>query len=271
MFNWISNIINAVTNFIANFSKLNEATIRSVRVFGYIIVILVASLFLIKLFLRDDLYDKVMTSNPITFTIILAIAIISYGWYSQQRTMNAVMSAIKQEKKTEKESSERVYEQTSKIEDSARELTKSLIGKLNADVSTIEMLHNKDLYDGGVHCRYYSECYPSMRDGIFFDAKQYQRMPTSVLPIISYMEKNEYLFDSIDNLKKIDMGYAKAVEAQDNHHIALKFMHRKNGKPLGILTCTWRQGLGENLPDEENIKKEMNSIASKLELLLDLE
>ena len=185
--------------------------------------------------------------------------------------IKAVRQGIDAEREKDKAISQERYDKTSEIEDKARSLTKSLITSLNAEVATCELLHNTDVWDGGVHCRYYDEAYSSTKEGVFFDARTYQRMPTSIFPVVSYIEKRDYLFLPTERLKKIDMAYTKAIEENGYKHLAMKFMRRSNGKPLGILTCSWRDTNGEFMPSEEVIKKRMKITAAKLEAILDLE
>lgn len=289
MFRWISDIINSVANLSANFSKLNNVKTRAVVIFAAIAVIGVVTFFLVKLCMKEEVYNALLYMKPITLgfillAIIFVIFIVAFVYKEvtqsnkqhelqkrQQDLVKAVIDAINNKEKEKAEKEEKIYKQTSKIEKEAREYTKTLIGNLNADVATVQMLHNKEVYDGGVHCRFYSESFPSTRDKIFYDARQYQRIQTNTAPIITYIEDEDYYFDTVKNLAKIDPNYAKELESMDTHHVALKFMTRRNGKPLGILTCAWREGLGEKLPKRSDIKDGMTEIASKLETVLDVE
>ena len=71
----ISGVINAITEFIGGFSKLNEVKDHSVVIFFRILLCTLIALFIGKLFLRDDLYDWVvnviMQPNPITIGIVI--------------------------------------------------------------------------------------------------------------------------------------------------------------------------------------------------------
>lgn len=269
MYSWIAEIINSLTGFITGFSKLNKVTFHSIKIFLCIMLVGVITFFLIKLCTIEELYNKFLNMNPLVVAFIIGIIVIAYEDYSHKRTMSTLLEALKKEKEKEKEYNEKIYEQTSTIENEARAMTKSLLTSLNADISTVEMLHNKDIFDSGVHCRYYDECYCSTRDGVYFPAQNYQKMPTSVLPFVAYMEDKEYLYTSVEDLKSIDMGFSLIVENLDNHHIALKFMRNKEGKPLGILTCAWKDN-SITMPSEDTIKEKMNCTAAKLELLLDI-
>ena len=208
------------------------------------------------------------------FIILLIIERKNEEIRKENRTyeiIEAVKMGIDAEKEKDKAISQERYDKTSEIEDKARELTKSLITSLNAEVATCELLHNTDIWDGGVHCRYYDEAYSSTKEGVFFDARSYQKMPTSIFPIVSYIEKRDYLYLPIERLKKIDMAYTKSMEEGNYKFLAMKFMRRSNGKPLGVLTCSWRDTNGEFMPSEEVIKKRMKITAAKLEAILDLE
>ena len=85
----ISSVIQAITEFLGGFSKLNEVKDHSVSIFFKIILCTLIALFLGKLFLRDDLYDWVvsiiMKPNPITIGVIVGLAMILYSMYAQKR------------------------------------------------------------------------------------------------------------------------------------------------------------------------------------------
>ena len=163
-----------------------------------------------------------------------------------------------------------LFSLTGEIEVEARQYTKNLINDLNGDVGTVEMLHNNIKYAGGLHKRFYDETFVSTKDGVYYDATLYQNLPTSIFPIITYIEENKYGFFTIEELKKIDAGYAYTLSESKCHHLAMMFMKTKTGEPLGILTCTWREGTGDIMPNENEIKLKMTEISSKLETLLNV-
>ena len=238
----LKNFVVALLGFFVVYLTININTIKEPIIYG---ICGVVSMFVIIMFLKDSKKKE------------------------QEMTM-AMRIALRNEKNEIKRKKDEAYDKTSEIEDKARELTSGLISSLNGDISTVEMLHNSDVYDGGVHCRYYDESFPSTRDGVFFDALKYQKMPTSVIPLVNYMEKADYLFTDVESLKKIDMSYAMNVEDYKTHHIAFKFMKKKNGRPLGILTCWWNEGVGELMPKKEIIEDKMRLTAAKLEAILDI-
>lgn len=208
------------------------------------------------------------------FIILLILERKNDSLRKESRTdeiIEAVRKGIDEERKKDKAINQERYDKTSEIEDKARSLTKSLITSLNAEVATCELLHNTDVWDGGVHCRYYDEAYTSTKEGVFFNARSYQRMPTSIFPIVSYIEKADYVFLPTEELKKIDMAYTQSIEEGNYRYLAMKFMKRSNGKPLGILTCSWRDTNGEFMPSEDTIKSKMEITSAKLEAILDLE
>ena len=134
----ISEVIRAITDFLGGFSKLNEVKDHSIRIFFQIILCTLIALFLGKLFMRDDLYDWVvsiiMKPNPITIAVVVGLAMIVYSMYSQKRIMNAVLMAIQQQKQNEKQKDKECYAQTSRIEEEANELTDYLREILHCDI-----------------------------------------------------------------------------------------------------------------------------------------
>ena len=269
----ISGVINAMTEFIGGFSKLNEVKDHSVVIFFKIILCTLLALFLGKLFLRNDLYDwivdTILNLNPITIGVTIGIAMWVYAMYSQKRIMNAVLEAMQQQKQKDKE----CYAQTSKIEEEANELTDYLRDALHCDVVTVELMHNTEKYIGGYHKRFYDESFPSVNtaEGIQFNCKDYQCIPTNLFPIIGYMLKNKFeWFPSMDEVQKIDAGYAKILKDYKCISIGMRAMVTSRGEDLGILTVTWREGHEDRIPEESIIQEKMTEIASKLEVLLDM-
>ena len=273
----ITGVIHAITEFLGGFSKLNEVKDHSVSIFFRIILCTLVALFLGKLFLRNDLYDWlisiIMQPNPITIGVVVGLAMIVYSIYAQRRMVGAVMSAMQQQKKQEIAKDKRCYAQTTKIEDEANELTDNLREALHCDVVTVELMHNTEKYIGGYHKRFYDESFPSVNyaEGISFNYQDYQSIPTNIFPIIGYMLKNKYeWFPSMEEVDKVDSGYTRIL--REHHCIALgmRAMKTAKGEDLGILTVSWREGHEDRVPDEREIQEKMTEVASKLEMILDM-
>lgn len=277
MFEKISGVIQAVTEFIGGFSKLNDVKDHSVIIFFRIILCIIGALFLGKLFLRNDLYDwivsVVMEPNPITIGVIIGLAMVLYSMYSQRRMVGAVMNAMQMQKKQEKQKDKACYAQTSKIEDEANELTDSLRESLHCDVVTVELMHNTEKYIGGYHKRFYDESFPSVNynDGVTFNYQDYQCIPTNIFPIIGYMLKNKYeWFPMMKEVTKVDAGYARILKENKCIALGMRAMKTSKGEDLGILTVSWKEGHEDRIPEENVIQEKMTEIASKLEMLLDM-
>ena len=273
----ISGVIQAVTEFIGGFSKLNDVKDHSVIIFFRIILCIIGALFLGKLFLRDDLYDwivsVVMQPNPITIGVVIGLAMLLYSMYSQRRMLGAVMNAMQMQKKQEKQKDKACYAQTSKIEDEANELTDSLREALHCDVVTVELMHNTEKYIGGYHKRFYDESFPSVNynDGVTFNYQDYQCIPTNIFPIIGYMLKNKYeWFPMMKEVTKVDAGYARILKENKCIALGMRAMKTSKGEDLGILTVSWKEGHEDRIPEENVIQEKMTEIASKLEMLLDM-
>ena len=273
----ISGVINAITEFIGGFSKLNEVKNHSVVIFFRILLCTLIALFIGKLFLRDDLYDWVvnviMQPNPITIGIVIGLAMILYSTYAQKRMMSAVMEAMQYQKQKEKQKDKECYAQTSRIEDEANELTDYLRDSLHCDVVTVELMHNTEKYIGGYHKRFYDESFPSVNtaEGVYFDYKNYQCIPTNLFPIIGYILKNK--FDWFPNMKeaaKIDAGFTKILKDYKCIALGMRGMKTSKGEDLGILTVSWREGHEDRIPELSIIQEKMTEVASKLEILLDM-
>ena len=273
----ISGVIQAITEFIGGFSKLNEVKDHSVLIFFRILLCIIIALFLGKLFLRDDLYDwivdVILKPNPITIGVVIGLAMVLYSTFAQKRMMKAVMEAMQIQKKKEKQKDKDCYAQTSRIEDEANELTDKLRDTLHCDVVTVELMHNTEKYIGGYHKRFYDESFPSVNytEGISFNYQDYQSIPTNIFPIIGYMLKNKYeWFPSMDEVDKVDSGYTRIL--REHHCIALgmRAMKTSKGEDLGILTVSWREGHEDRVPDEREIQEKMTEVASKLEMILDM-
>lgn len=273
----ISGVIQAVTEFIGGFSKLNDVKDHSVVIFFRIILCIIGALFLGKLFLRNDLYDwivsVVMEPNPITIGVIIGLAMVLYSMYSQRRMIGAVMNAMQMQKKQEKQKDKACYAQTSKIEDEANELTDCLRESLHCDVVTVELMHNTEKYIGGYHKRFYDESFPSVNynDGVTFNYQDYQCIPTNIFPIIGYMLKNKYeWFPMMKEVTKVDAGYARILEENKCIALGMRAMKTSKGEDLGILTVSWKEGHEDRIPEENVVQEKMTEIASKLEMLLDM-
>lgn len=273
----ISGVIQAVTEFIGGFSKLNDVKDHSVIIFFRIILCIIGALFLGKLFLRDDLYDwivsVVMQPNSITIGVVIGLAMVLYSMYSQRRMIGAVMNAMQMQKKQEKQKDKACYAQTSKIEDEANELTDNLRESLHCDVVTVELMHNTEKYIGGYHKRFYDESFPSVNynDGVTFNYQDYQCIPTNIFPIIGYMLKNKYeWFPMMKEVTKIDAGYARILKENKCIALGMRAMKTSKGEDLGILTVSWKEGHEDRIPEENVIQEKMTEIASKLEMLLDM-
>lgn len=269
----IPSVIQAITDFLEGFSKLNEVKDHSVIIFFKIILCMIVALFLGKLFLRDDLYDwivdTVLNLNPITIGVTIGIAMWIYAMYSQKRIMKAVLEAMQQQKRKDKE----CYAQTSRIEDEANDMTDYLREALHCDVVTVELMHNTEKYIGGYHKRFYDESFPSVNtaEGIQFNCKDYQCIPTNLFPIIGYMLKNKFeWFPNIREVRKIDAGYAKILNDYKCIAIGMRAMKTSRGEDLGILTVTWREGHEDRIPGLQVIQEKMTEIAAKFEILLDM-
>ena len=261
----IRNIVISLLIWLNDIKKLDYTDIVKnfvVALLGFFVVYLALNIDNIK-----EPFVYVMGGVVSMFVIIM---FLKDSKKKEQEMAMAMRIAIRNEKNEIKRKKDEAYDKTSEIEDKARELTSGLISSLNGDISTVEMLHNSDVYDGGVHCRYYDESFPSTREGVYFDALKYQKMPTSVIPLVNYMEKKDYWFTDVETLKKIDMSYAMNIENYKTHHIAFKFMKKKNGRPLGILTCWWNKGVGELVPNKGTIEDKMRLTAAKLEAILDI-
>ena len=261
----IRNIVISLLIWLNDIKKLDYTDILKnfvVALLGFFVVYLALNIDNIK-----EPFVYVMGGVVSMFVIIM---FLKDSKKKEQEMTKAMRAALRNEKKEIKRKKDEAYDKTSEIEDKARELTSGLISSLNGDISTVEMLHNSDVYDGGVHCRYYDESFPSTREGVYFDALKYQKMPTSVIPLVNYMEKKDYWFTDVETLKKIDMSYAMNIENYKTHHIAFKFMKKKNGRPLGILTCWWNKGVGELVPNKGTIEDKMRLTAAKLEAILDI-
>lgn len=273
----ISGVINAITEFIGGFSKLNEVKDHSVVIFFRILLCTLIALFIGKLFLRDDLYDWVvnviMQPNPITIGVVIGLAMILYSTYAQKRMMGAVMEAMQYQKQKEKQKDKECYAQTSRIEDEANELTDYLRDSLHCDVVTVELMHNTEKYIGGYHKRFYDESFPSVNtaEGVYFDYKNYQCIPTNLFPIIGYILKNK--FDWFPNMKeaaKIDAGFTKILRDYKCIALGMRGMKTSKGEDLGILTVSWREGHEDRIPELSIIQEKITEVASKLEILLDM-
>lgn len=98
----ISTLIQSFADFLGGFSKLNDVKDHSVTVFFKIILCSLGALFFGKLFLRDDLYNWVVTialkPNPISIAIVVGLGMLVYSVYAQKRIMAAVSSALQQQK-----------------------------------------------------------------------------------------------------------------------------------------------------------------------------
>jgi len=273
----ISNIIKAITDFLGGFSKLNDVNDHSVTVFFQIILCILMALFFGRLCLRDDIYDWVaniiMEPNPITIGFIVGLAMIIYSMYAQKRTMSAVLEAMQLHKKEEEQKDKECYAQTSRVEDEANELTDYLRDALHCDIVTIEMLHNTEKYIGGYHKRFYDESFPSVNnaEGVTFNYKDFQCIPTNIFPIIGHILKVRYQwFYSIDEVDKIDSGFAHILKDYKCSALGMRAMKTSKGEDLGILTVSWREGHEDRIPNESIIQERMTEVASKLEVLLDM-
>lgn len=271
----IKNITESFILWINNTKNLKYSQMARNVVMIFVVIFIYELVKHLVLFEALPIYIKLLIAAifVLVFIVLLAIERKNDSLKKESRTEEMIMAVIQgldEEKKRSKAENQEKYDKTSEIEDKARELTKSLITSLNAEVATCELLHNTDIWDGGVHCRYYDEAYSSTKEGVFFDARSYQKMPTSIFPIVSYIEKRDYLYLPIKELKKIDMAYTRSMEEGDYKYLAMKFMRRSNGKPLGVLTCSWRDTEGEYMPSEDVIKKRMKITAAKLEAILDL-
>lgn len=273
----ITAVIKAITDFLGGFSKLNEVKDHSVDIFFRIILCTLVALFLGKLFLRDDLYDWVVSivlqPNPITIAVVVGLAMILYSFYAQRRTMKAVVEAIQQQKKEEKQRDKECYAQTSRIEEEANQLTDYLRDALHCDVVTIELMHNTEKYIGGYHKRFYDESFPSVNtaEGVVFNYKEYQSIPTNIFPIIGHMLKNKFKwFSSMEEVDAIDSGYARILKENGCVALGMRAMKTSKGEDLGILTVTWREGHEDRIAEESVIQERMTEVAAKLEVLLDM-
>lgn len=273
----ISGVINAVTSFLGEFSKLNEVKDHSVVVFFKIILCTLVALFLGKLFLRDDIYDfiagVIMMPNPITIATVVGLAMIVYSMYSQKRMMNVVVDAMQQQKKKDKQKDKECYAQTTRIEDEANALTDNLRDTLHCDVVTVELMHNTEKYIGGYHKRFYDESFPSVNtsEGVYFNYRDFQCIPTNLFPIIGYILKNKFKwFSNMKQVAKVDAGYAQIINDYKCIALGMRAMKTSKGEDLGILTVTWREGHEDRIPNEAVIQEKMTEVASKLEVLLDM-
>ena len=277
MYGWISNIIKAITDFLSSFSKLNGVQDHSVVVFWKILASIVTSLFFCRLCFRDDLYDWIISlfthATPISFAIVVGIGMIINSIFAQRRIMNAVSQAVINIKKEEKIKDNECYAQTPRIEREANAMTDALLDALNCDVVTVEMLHNTDKYGGGSHKRFYDECFPAVNtaNGVIFNGAYFQNIPTNLFPIINYMEECKFRwFNSMDEVAKVDPGYAQLLREHDCIGLGMRYMRTSSGEDLGILTVTWKKGHEQSIPSESTIQMKMTEIAAKLETLLDM-
>nr|DAT77992.1 MAG TPA: hypothetical protein [Caudoviricetes sp.] len=273
----ISTLIQSFADFLGGFSKLNDVKDHSVTVFFKIILCSLGALFFCKLFLRDDLYDWVVTialkPNPISIAIVVGLGMLVYSVYAQKRIMAAVSSALQQQKWQDKLKDKECYAQTSRIEEEANALTDHLRKALNCDVVTIELMHNTEKYIGGYHKRFYDESFPSINtaEGITFNYKDFQCIPTNIFPIIGQILKTKFKwFTSMDEVAEIDSGYAHILKETNCIALGMRAMKTSNNEDLGILTVTWRQGHEDRIPDIDIIQDMMTEVASKLEVLLDM-
>lgn len=272
----IKNTVESIVLWINNTNHLKYSQMGRNIVMVLIIIFLYELIKNLVVFESLPLYIQLITGVvfSIAFIILLVIERKNESLRKEIRTdemIRAVREGIDAEREKDRIKNQERYDKTSEIEDKARGLTKSLITSLNAEVASCELLHNTDVWDGGVHCRYYDEAYSSTKEGVFFNARIFQNMPTSIFPIVSYIEKCDYLYLPVEELKKIDMAYTKEIEENNYKYFAMKFMRRSNGKPLGILTCSWKENNGEFMPSEDVIRYKMKITAAKLEAILDLE
>lgn len=277
MLDKISNVIKIITEFITNFSKLNEVKDHSVYIFFKILLCILIALFLGKLFLRDDIYDWLLSifikPNPITVFFVMALAVCIYSYYGQQRMVKAVTEAILQQRQKDKEKNKACYAQTTRIEDEANALTDYLRDALHGDVVTIELMHNTEKYIGGYHKRFYDESFPSINsaEGVIFNYKDFQCIPTNLFPLIGYVLKNKFVwFSNIEEVAKVDAGYARILKEQNYTALGMRAMKTSKGEDLGILTITWKEEHKNRIPTIEIIQERLTEIASKLEVLLDM-
>lgn len=273
----IAGVIKAITDFIGGFSKLNEVKDHSVTIFFKIILCTLLALFFGKLFFRDDVYDWVidivLKPNAITIGAVVGLAMILYSLYAQKRVMNAVLIAMQEQKQKEKLKDKECYAQTSRIEEEANEMTDFLRDALHGDIVTIELMHNTEKYIGGYHKRFYDESFPSVNtaEGVVFNYKDFQCIPTNLFPIVGYMLKNKFKwFSNMDEVAKVDAGYARILKENKCTAMAMRAMKTSKGEDLGILNITWIKGHENRIPDVKVIQERMTEIASKLELLLDM-
>lgn len=273
----ITDVIHAVTDFLGGFSKLNDVKDHSVSIFFRIILCVLGALFVGKLFLRNDLYDWLISIalnlNSVTVSIIIGLAMIVYSIYARKRMMKTVLEALHQQASEDKRKDKECYAQTSRIEDEANELTDYLREVLHCDVVTIELMHNTEKYIGGYHKRFYDESFPSVNfaEGVVFNYKDFQCIPTNIFPIIGHILKSKFeWFPSMEEVDKVDSGYARILKEHKCIALGMRAMKTSDGEDLGILTVTWREGHEDRVADVSTILERMTEVASKLEVLLDM-
>lgn len=274
----ISYLIKAFSEFLGNFKMLNPVKDHAVVVFWKIIGGGIFALFFYNLFLREDFYkwiiDVLTTANPITFAIVVGIAMFISIMFSQQRMFKATITALEHNEKEKENKHAKSMERRRKVNPQVRSEILSAICELGAYRGMCAEFHNGKENADGLGFTHFTENYEEINPkyDLHYVASSYENMRTSFYPICDYLhdDSHDCLIGTVDDIKKIDPRYAANMEHDGMCFGAIcevENVYNPN-RPLGILSISWRKGQEKDIPDVDKIEKILRECESDVKALL---
>jgi hypothetical protein len=200
-------------------------------------------------------------------TILIVSGKFLYNMAGSDRVMESVSKII--ESKREFSEKEGIEIRQDIVTPGIQKELKILCYSLNADRVFIFELHNGKKSAGGLPFVYADMSYEEVNkeNSLEYVGLLFQNIPLTLYKYPHYLFKEKYIFESLEEISEIDLGFAKHVQDLGGKYLAGIYI-TLNGEPLGFLCASFHT---KPVLSEEVIREKIEKSARILNPLLDLE
>ena len=139
--------------------------------------------------------------------------------------------------------------------------------KMDADRVMTAEFHDDLKNTGGSDCLFFSERHEvvnSTRNIPYVTLnKAYDDRSCADYPIIYRLKRRRYFIGSVEDMRNIDRRYANRMEEDSMGHCGVIYFHLPDGRPLLMLSASWRKGNEQFAPSEAEFKDALYNIGAQ--------
>lgn len=206
----------------------------------------------------------------ISIIIVSSFIVISSVMCYKAVTSEAFIDALAK-KVTEKQDKEEVKNldlRDDKVTPKIQKEIEILCYTLSSDRVFIFEMHNGKKNSSGLPFRYADMSYEEVNDAKHIEriAMKYQNVPLTLYKFPHYVAEHGYMFGTIQDVAKVDVGFADEIKDSGGNYIAIIYI-TSNGTPLGFLCVAFHEKPSFS---DEYIKGIIESHSRVITPLLDL-